>query len=170
MQSDNLKEVFPIVDERGRVIGKATRAECHSGSKILHPVVHLHVFNSEGLLYLQKRPSWKDVQPGKWDTSVGGHIDFGEDVLTALMREAFEELNISDFTPEKVANYVYESSREKELIYAYKTIYDGPISPSNELETGRFWTSKEIISSIGKNLFTPNFESEYMKLFASELA
>ncbi len=167
MQSDNKEEIFPIVDKEGNVIGSATRGECHSGTKLLHPVVHLHVFNSKGELYLQKRPFWKDVQPNKWDTSVGGHIDFGEDVLTALKREAFEELNLSDFVAEEVANYVYESTREKELIYAYKTIHDGPITPSEELETGRFWAFKEIISSIGKNIFTPNFESEFMKLFGT---
>ena len=45
---DNSLEKFPIVDEEGRVIGEATRGECHSGSKLLHPVVHLHVFNSRG--------------------------------------------------------------------------------------------------------------------------
>ena len=68
---DNNKERFPIVDEEGRVVGAATRGECHNGSKLLHPVVHLHVFNSRGEVYLQKRPEWKDIQPGKWDTSVG---------------------------------------------------------------------------------------------------
>ena len=78
MQSDNNQEMFPIVDEQGTITGAATRGECHSGSKLLHPVVHLHVFNSKGELYLQKRPEWKDIQPGKWDTSVGGHIDLGE--------------------------------------------------------------------------------------------
>lgn len=39
---------------------------------LLHPVVHLHLFNSRGELYLQKRPEWKDIQPGRWDTAVGG--------------------------------------------------------------------------------------------------
>ncbi len=33
--------MFPVVDTDGNVIGSATRGECHSGSKILHPVVHL---------------------------------------------------------------------------------------------------------------------------------
>ena len=83
MQSDNNQEMFPIVDEQGTITGAATRGECHSGSKLLHPVVHLHVFNSKGELYLQKRPEWKDIQPGKWDTAVGGHIDLGESVGTA---------------------------------------------------------------------------------------
>lgn len=81
---DNNEEMFPIVDEEGNITGAATRKECHSGSKLLHPVVHLHVFNDKGELYLQKRPAWKDIQPNKWDTSVGGHIDLGESVEMAL--------------------------------------------------------------------------------------
>lgn len=40
---------------------------------LLHPVVH-HLFNFRGELYLQKRPEWKDIQPGRWDTAVGGHV------------------------------------------------------------------------------------------------
>ena len=96
MTSDNNKEMFPIVDEEGNITGAATRGECHNGSKLLHPVVHLHVFNSQGELFLQKRPEWKDIQPGKWDTSVGGHIDLGESVEMALRREAREEFSTID--------------------------------------------------------------------------
>ena len=89
----NTEELFPIVDENGNVIDAATRKECHSGSKLLHPVVHLHIL-SEGkdALYLQKRSMNKDIQPGKWDTAVGGHVDLGENVMTALLRETREEL------------------------------------------------------------------------------
>ena len=161
---DNQEEKFPIVDEEGRVVGSATRGECHNGSRLLHPVVHLHVFNTAGELYLQKRPEWKDIQPGKWDTAVGGHIDYGETPEEALRREVREELGITDFTAEQIDRYVFESPRERELVYVHRTTYDGPIRPSaEELDGGRFWTMEEIHESIGKGVLTPNFESEFKR-------
>ena len=92
-------EIFPLVNEAGEVVGKATRQECHSGSMLLHPVVHLHIFDNQGRLYLQKRSMDKDIQPGKWDTAVGGHVDFGETVEQAAavhgvnLDELLEKLN-----------------------------------------------------------------------------
>ena len=157
---DNQNEIFPVVDEDGNVTGSATRGECHSGSKLLHPVVHLHVFNSAGELFLQKRPEWKDIQPGKWDTAVGGHVDLGECVEEALRREVREELGIADFVPERLAQYVFESQRERELVFVYKTTYDDDINPSDELDGGRFWSMADIRANLGKGVFTPNFEHE----------
>ena len=161
---DNNQELFPLVDEEGRVIGKATRGECHDGSKPLHPVVHLHVFDAEGRLYLQQRPLWKDIQPGKWDTAVGGHVDYGEEIADALRREVREELGIEDFTPEFLLRYVFESERERELVHVYKTVYEGEICPSAELDGGRFWTLGEIRDAIGKGVLTPNFEQEFLRI------
>jgi mutator protein MutT len=163
---DNQQEKFPIVDEEGRVVGAATRGECHNGSKLLHPVVHLHVFNSQGDIYLQKRPDWKDIQPGRWDTAVGGHIDYGETPEEALRREVREELGITDFRPEFIDKYVFESQRERELVYVHRTVYEGAIQPSTEeLDGGRFWTSEEVREAMGKDILTPNFESEYKRFF-----
>ena len=163
---DNNQEIFPLVDADGNVIGSATRGECHNGSYLLHPVVHLHVFNSQGELYLQKRPEWKDIQPGKWDTAVGGHVDFGESPREALNREVREELGITDFEPVFVDKYVFESRRERELVYVNRTTYDGPVCPSqDELAGGRFWTMQEIKDAISHGILTPNFESEFQRCF-----
>ena len=117
-----------------------------------------------GELYLQKRPEWKDIQPGKWDTAVGGHVDLGESVEQALRREVREELGITDFTPQQVTHYVFESARERELVFTYKTVYDGPVTPSDELDGGRFWPVEEIRANLGKGVFTPNFEGEVEKV------
>lgn len=161
--SDNGNELFPIVDEEGNVVGKATRSECHGGAKLLHPVVHLHVYDSRGRLFLQRRPDWKDIQPGKWDTAVGGHVDYGEDPCDALSREAREEIGLCDFEPEIMARYVFESAREKELVHVWRAVTDALLSPSEELDGGRFWTIAEIEDNLGKDVFTPNFESEFRR-------
>ena len=127
MMTDNKNEEFPIVDEMGNILGAITRGHAHDGSKILHPVVHLHVFNS---------------------------------------KEVREELGITDFEPESLGHYVFESQREKELVYVHRCVYDGEVKPSQEeLAGGRFWSKEEIKENIGKGVFTPNFENEYQKFF-----
>lgn len=159
------EEWFPLVNEAGETVGKATRRTCHNGSKLLHPVVHLHIYNRAGDLYLQKRSVRKDIQPGKWDTAVGGHVDLGETIEGALRREVREELGITDFIPEFLMRYVFESALEKELVNTFRTVYEGPFLPdADEIEEARFWSIPEIEAHLGKGVFTPNFESEYEKL------
>jgi isopentenyldiphosphate isomerase len=161
------EEIFPIVEPDGTVIGKATRKNCHSGSMLLHPVVHLHVIGADGTLYLQKRAMTKDIQPGRWDTAVGGHIDYGETVEQAMRREAREELGLTDFEMTALPAYVFRSDRERELINPFIAKIPAEIIPNPdpvEISEGRFWTISEIDAAIGKDIFTPNFEQEFAKI------
>jgi isopentenyldiphosphate isomerase/intracellular septation protein A len=158
------EEWLPVVDEEGKVVGKALRSACHSGQKILHPVVHLHVMNPRKHLFLQKRPETKLIQPGKWDTAVGGHIAFGEDVKSALQREAYEEIGLKNFSAKPIGNYLFESEIEREMVYSFVTYdYQGINLHSDEVQEGRFWSQKQIEQNLGKGIFTPNFEMEYQK-------
>ncbi len=157
------EEWFPVVDENGKMISKARRSVCHDGkSMLLHPVVHLHLFNSEGELYLQKRSINKDILPGYWDTSVGGHIGLDEGIEDALKREAQEELGLKDFEFSFIKRYVWQSQREKELVFSFRgtSEYDPQVN-RNEIEDGRFWSIDTIRESIGTGIFTPNFEFEF---------
>lgn len=165
--ADAKEERFPVVDVDGNVTGCMTRAEAHCGTKRLHPVVHLHVFNGRGELYLQHRAAWKEVQPGKWDTATGGHIDYGETVGGALAREVYEEIGLAPgcYVPRMLKKYVYESDIERELVYVFATTFDGALSPSHtETAGGRFWAMDEIFANIGRGVFTPMFEKEIVAL------
>ena len=164
-----MEEIFPIVDENGNITGSATRAECHSGSKLLHPVVHLHILNHEcNALFLQKRALNKDIQPGKWDTAVGGHVDLGENIFIALKREASEELGLTDFTHHHIISYVFESEIERELVNTFFTTVNPDdtdfVIDKNEISEGSFWSFDEINSNLGKGVLTPNFEQEYQRI------
>src|ERR1700686_4931160 len=86
------EEMIEIVDTEGSTIGIRRRSEVHGNPSLLHKVVHVLVFNDAGNLLLQKRSMNKDVAPGKWDTSVGGHVSPSEDLKTAALREMKEEL------------------------------------------------------------------------------
>jgi isopentenyldiphosphate isomerase len=162
---------LPVVEEDGKLIGKAPRSVCHKGEKILHPVVHLHVLNSKGYIYLQKRPLDKLVQPGKWDTSVGGHISFGEDLETALKREAYEEIGLTDFKYRFVGKYRWDTELESELAYCFISYdYQKIRLHSKEVREGKFWNFAQIERELGTGIFTPTFEFEYNLLKASKPA
>jgi isopentenyldiphosphate isomerase len=162
------EEWFPVVDENGNTIGKALRSVCHDGkSMLLHPVVHLHLFNSRGELFLQKRVMSKDIQPGMWDMSVGGHVSPGETPDNAIVREAWEELRLKDLALQFLWKYVWKSTRERELVNSYSTVSDiFPVINTDEIEDGRYWTIGEIKLNLGKEVFTPNFEHEFNMLIS----
>lgn len=161
------QELFPVVTPSGLVIGRCLRSYAHNGSSmVLHPVVHLHIINREGSIYLQHRSMSKRLLPGRWDTAVGGHVSFGESIREALYREAQEELGLSDFNPIYLDTYVYESKVERELVNVWAIVgssYD--IHPDGqEVSEGRFWTPDEIDGARGHGILTPNFESEYDRI------
>lgn len=159
------EEWVPLVDEQGKVTGQAPRSQVHNGSKLLHPVVHLHVISNDGEVLLQKRPISKQVQPGKWDTAVGGHISAGENLEQALQKEAAEEIGLKKFSAKLRQVYKWESEVEAELVYMFTTSQTEGIGiQSDEVDELRFWSLNQIENEFGKNIFTPNFEKEFKLL------
>lgn len=164
MVDENLvgkEEMLPVVEPSGIVVGQMARSYAHKGTFLLHPVVHLHIIDRLGRIYLQKRSASKELYPGRWDTAVGGHIGYGESVSEALAREAQEELNFIDFNPVFIDSYEYQSPIEKELICVFACVGKFDIDPRNfEVDAGRYFSQEEIRKS-EKSIFTPNFLSEY---------
>jgi isopentenyl-diphosphate delta-isomerase type 1 len=155
-------EIFQLVDENGKPTGSASRAECHGNPALIHLVVHLHVFDPRGKLFLQRRALTKDTNPGKWDTSVGGHVIAGEAVEHALLREAREELGIDASGARRLYGYLYHSGQfETEFADCFSLVYRGDIrTDPEEIAEGRFFDFKEIDALLGTGALTPMFECE----------
>lgn len=164
-------EYFPIVEPNGLVIGRSTREYCHGGAKPLHPVIHVHIIDRFSRIYLQKRSMKKDIQPGKWDTAVGGHVSYGESIVEAVYREAYEELRLMEFNPIHIETYQFESPVEKEMVSIFAAVGSYELTPDlDEVDEGRWWPVEEIDANIGKGVFTPNFESEFQMIRKQLLA
>lgn len=159
------EEWLPLVDEKGNVTGKAPRSVVHANKEMLHPVVHLHVINERKELFLQKRAMTKAAEPGKWDTSVGGHITAGETMEDALKRECEEELGLRNVSPVLEGHYVYHGANETELVFVFTLKYSGAFTINkNEIDEGRFWSAKEIEAHIPSGIFTPSLLTEFEHL------
>lgn len=155
-------EYFEIVDANDNVIGRAPRSECHGDPTLVHRAAHVLVFNGKGELLLQKRSMQKDIQPGRWDSSVGGHLDPGENYRQAAVREMAEELGIVNapltfLYPSRMRNEI-----ESENIETFLTCYNGEIRfAPEEIDAVRFWSPEAIEQALGNGEFTPNFEQEW---------
>ena len=164
-------ELFEIIDDAtGEVIGKALRSECHGNPSLLHRSVHVIVLHPDGKrLLLQKRSKDKDIQPGKWDTAVGGHVACGENHLQAAIREMGEELGLLPTLPlthrfdMKIRNDI-----ESENVRVYSTVTPGPFSiQKSELDAVAFFSFDELREKLeqGADDFTPMLRRELRMFF-----
>ncbi len=153
-------EVFDVVNEADEVVGCALRAQVHGNPQLIHRVAHVLVFNSLGELFLQLRSPEKDVQPNRWDTSVGGHVDTGETYEQAARREMREELGIDGARIDPLYRYLHRNEYESEMVATFRALWDGPVQVDpTEITEGRFWSIAEI-GGHPREIYTPNFLEE----------
>ena len=156
-------ELLDRVDAANRVIGTVWRAQVHGDPGLEHRAVHVLVWDKQGRLLLQKRSRTKDLEPGKWDCSVGGHLEVGESYAAAAVREAQEELGLalarSDLQPQH--DYVWRSALETEHVRTFRIDHNGPFSPHpDEIQAARFWSPAELRAAAGTGVLTPVLEHE----------
>lgn len=165
----NNGEMLEIIDDSsGKVIGLAPRKQCHGDPSLVHRSVHVIVFSSAGDILLQKRKITKDIQPGKWDTACGGHLDPGETFETAAVRELKEELGLdlpwSAFR--HLFDYKVRNSIESENVRVFSVICDGPFQPQeSELDGVAFYTVEDL-----KDRLKNGKTDDLTPLLCSELA
>ena len=151
--------------EEYRVVGRATRGECHGHPALVHAVARVHVRDRAGRLLLQLRSASKDIQPNKWDTAVGGHLLPGEEAEAAARREMMEELGVAPGRLEFLHRFLMRTPVETEWVTTFSTVHDGPFRPDpGEIADLRFWTRAEIAAALGTGRLTPAFEDEFARL------
>jgi isopentenyldiphosphate isomerase len=88
------EEPIDWIDQSGKKIYTLNKYLVHAFG-LKHYAVHIFVIDASGKLILQKRRNDRFLQPGSWDTSVGGHVTSGESLLRSAQRETKEELRIT---------------------------------------------------------------------------
>jgi 16S rRNA (adenine1518-N6/adenine1519-N6)-dimethyltransferase len=152
------EEIFDVVDELDRVVGKAPRSVVHA-RKLLHRAVHIFVFNSRGDLLLQKRSALKDEYPLCYTSSASGHLSAGESYETAAPRELEEELGLAGEL-EWLAKFPAGPQTSQEHTVLYRTTSDVvPRIDPNEIDAVTFHPLTEISEMIVRQpqAFSPCF-------------
>jgi isopentenyl-diphosphate delta-isomerase type 1 len=150
---DNLDELFIVVDHKDKILEYRSRFDCHHDKTLTHRAIGVLLFNDNGELLLQKRSKYKDLNPGKYTISVGGHVLKGQTYKEAANREMQEELGIQ--TPIVFAKkFFVKNEQESEMAATFKGKYNGPFYPAkDEMEMVKFFKIEEIKTM--QNEFTP---------------
>ena len=109
-ESSSMTEFLPLVNEQGNIVGRALHFEIHNGNKVLHPAVHLLIYNTK-----------KEIVAKYW-----WHVAFGETAEKTLKRK-LKEMESHTIKPKFKKQYIREDKNEKELVSVFTAVCDGEI-------------------------------------------
>ena len=164
-------ELLILVDREDNELGFASKAECHSGSGLLHRAFSVFIFNSSGQVLLQQRSLQKELWGLYWSNSCCSHPRQGEQIERAVNRRMVEELSI-DCELHYLYKFFYQESfetkgSEHELCSVFVGRYDGEVSINiNEIADWKFIDTEELSRSIDQHpeKYTPWLQSEWLEL------
>jgi len=88
-------ESIDIITKGGLPTGKsALKSEIHAKG-YYHNTAHIWLYTKQGYILLAQRAASKTICPLLWDVSVAGHIDAGESIEHAAIREVKEEIGLT---------------------------------------------------------------------------
>ncbi|HCW72605.1 MAG TPA: NUDIX hydrolase [Clostridiaceae bacterium] len=126
-----------------------------------HLVVHVCIFNTEGKMLIQKRQSYKEGWPDRWDLTVGGSAVNGENSQAAAERELFEELGISvslkNVRPHMTINF--ERGFDDYYLIEKDVVLSSLKLQEEEVQDARWAGRSEILEMIRSGEFIPYYES-----------
>ena len=87
-------EYIDIVTEQGKATGKKALKSVIHAQGLYHNTAHIWLYTSHGEILLAQRAATKVICPSLWDVSVAGHVDAGEFIVEAAIREVKEEIGL----------------------------------------------------------------------------
>jgi len=126
-----IMELLDIVNINDEIIGTSDRETAHN-NRYLHRIAAVYVFNTNGQLYVQLHKK----SGGLYDHSVGGHVSKGETYMQGAIREAKEELDMSQPLQELSIFYPDESQNSMHMFGLYTCIAKSTwkFIPNDEVE------------------------------------
>jgi len=137
-------EYNDVVDEKDRVIGKATKQEVNE-KKLRHRIVHVLLFNKKGEMALQLRHRNHKYCPHHWSTAVGGYVQAGESYEQGALREYEEELGTRSEMKFLFKELYKVPGVAEKFIVVYTTTYEGKFDIDTEkVEKVEYFSLKKI--------------------------
>ena len=150
-------ELIEVFDKDNNSLNYCVSRDKVHDKMLWHRHVSAWIMNYNGEILLQRRSLTKKKNPGLW-SKTGGHVESGEDVLTAIKREVFEEIGL------KIENYefinLFKNDKENEKYYAYGYIVytnlkeNDFILQKEEVDSVKYYTIEELINNKNNKNFT----------------
>lgn len=86
-------ELIEIVDKNGNFTGQIMDKDEAHDKNLLHNEIAVFIINDKKQVLLEKRSAKKIFEPNKW-ALCAGHVDAGESLESAALREIKEEVGI----------------------------------------------------------------------------
>jgi len=152
--SSSMEEVI-LVDHNDHQIGIAEKLQAHKDAA-LHRAFSVYIFNSKGLMLIQRRVADKYHSPGLWANACCGHPRPGEDIKDAAVRRLQEELGITaELT--KLFEETYKTPFDNDLTeHEYLHVFigtcdDSPTMNPQEADAVEYLSMDVISADLEKN-------------------
>ncbi|GAA3590075.1 NUDIX domain-containing protein [Flavivirga amylovorans] len=172
-----MDEYIDIVTKEGKPIGRSELKSIIHQKGYYHNTAHIWFYTKKGDILLSQRSAKKTICPLMWDVSVAGHIDAGETIKQAALRETKEEIGISisenDLKEigifecfQTYENGIIDNEFHNTFICELKVSLSKLIPQEEEVEALKlvsFSNFKDLIKNIGNNgnHFVPSNKSYY---------
>ena len=142
-----------IVNENDKLIGHKERSQVHETEDIYRASC-LWIENSIGEILVAQRALTKSNDPGLWSIAVSGTIDEGETYESNVVKEAEEELGITDIKPTFVTKF-FQPVPRKMFAAVFSLVYDAPLEdfvPQQDEVAQIAWVTKQdLLGSFTEN-------------------